>query len=82
MVDQEGDNARRLVLFNFFFVVVVNKLDFEHCMCGRSDTAWKDWDSSCNNWSGMLNDVVVGDAMRMRGCFKARDDCDPVRHHC
>jgi hypothetical protein len=62
VVDQEGENERRLQLFSFFFFVVVNRLGFEHCVCGTNNATWKDWDSPCNNWSGMLDDIVVSDA--------------------
>ncbi len=69
-------------LFNFFVVVVVDRLGFEHCMCGTSVATWKDWDSVFNNRSGMLDNVVVGDATRMRSHFDARDDRNPLRHCC
>jgi hypothetical protein len=44
VVDQEGDNARRSQLFNFFFVLIVGRLGFKHCVYSTSNAAWKDWD--------------------------------------
>jgi hypothetical protein len=80
VIDQEGDDARRLQFFNFFFVVIVDRFGFKHCVYGTSNATWKDWDSLCDNRSGMLEDVVVSDAVRMCSCFDARDDCDHLRH--
>ncbi len=45
----------------------------------HSDTTWKDWDSLCDNRSGMLDDVVVGYATRMRSLFDTRDNQNPLR---